>query len=95
MCFVGFSCASVSCEIRKKLLLTKGCTESKAVLEDLINDLKKNFGELVVTRGKKHTLLGININITEDKMVKIEIKEHLLEAIEAFGENIDEKVTTQ
>ena len=75
-------------------MLTKGLTEAKALLEDLINDLKKNFGELVMTRGKKHTLLGINYNITEDKNIDIEIKEQLLEAIEAFGENIDEKVTT-
>ena len=34
------------------------------VVEDLINDLKKHFGELVVTRGNKHTFLGMNINIT-------------------------------
>ena len=47
-----------------------------------------------MTRGNKHTLLGINYNITEDKKVDIEIKEQLLEAIAAFGENIDEKVTT-
>ena len=47
-----------------------------------------------MTRGNKHTLLGININTTEDKKVDIEIKEQLLEAIAAFGENIDEKVTT-
>ena len=35
----------------------------------------------------------MNINITEDKKVEIEIKEQLLEAIESFGEYLDEKVT--
>ena len=36
----------------------------KKLVEDLINNLKKHFGELVVTRGKKRTFLGMNINIT-------------------------------
>ena len=38
--------------------------ESKLV-EDLINDWKNKFGELVVTIGKKHTFLCMNIDITE------------------------------
>ena len=34
------------------------------VVEDSINNLKNHFGELVVTRGKKHIFWGTNINIT-------------------------------
>ena len=64
------------------------------VVENLINNLKNHFGELVVTRGKKHKFLDMNKNITEDKKIQIDMKEQLLEAIEVFGENIDEKVTT-
>ena len=41
------------------------------LVEYLINDLKNHFGELVVTREKKHTFLGMNINITELKKVEI------------------------
>ena len=67
--------------------------EAKLV-DDLINNLKNNFVELVVTRGKKHTFLVMNINITEYKKVERYIKEQLLEAIEAFGENIDKEVPT-
>ena len=52
---------------------------------------ENHFGELVVTIGKKHTFLGMNINTIEDKKVDIYIKEQLLEAIEEFGENVDEK----
>ena len=48
--------------------------ESK-VVEDLINDWKKKFGELVVTIVKKHTFLGVNINIREEKKVEIDMKE--------------------
>ena len=36
----------------------------------------------------------MNINITEDEKVEIYLKEQLLEAIEAFGEGIVDKVTT-
>ena len=64
------------------------------VVEDLINDLKNHFGELVMTRGKKHTFWGMNINITEEKKVEIEMKKQLLESIEAFVEDPDEKLTT-
>ena len=36
------------------------------LVEDSIKYLKKHFGELVVTRGKKHIIWCTNINITED-----------------------------
>ena len=42
-----------------------------------------------MNRGKKHTFLGININIMEEKQIWLEMKEQLLEAIEAFGGNFD------
>ena len=64
------------------------------VVKNLINDPKNHFGELIVTRVKKHTFLGMNINITEDKNVDIYTKDKLLEAIEALGEDLNEKVTT-
>ena len=67
--------------------------EEKPV-EDLINYLIKHFVELIVIRVKKHTFLGTNINITQGKKFEIDMKEKFLEAIEAFGENIDRKVTT-
>ena len=79
--FARFVCALLGFRAREfpeksektpgNLLLTKGHMEEKAVLEDLIKYSKKNFGELVTTRGKNHSLLGININITEDKFFEI------------------------
>ena len=47
-----------------------------------------------MTRGKNNKFLVMNINITEDKQVEIEMKDKFLEAIEEFGENINEQVTT-
>ena len=64
------------------------------VVEDLIKYFKNHFGQLVVTIGKKHTFLCVNINIRGDQKFEIQMKNQLLEAIEEFGENIDEKVTT-
>ena len=42
--------------------------EAKLV-EYLISEFKNHFGEILVTRGKKHTFLGMNKNIKEDKKV--------------------------
>ena len=68
--------------------------EAKLV-DDLINNLKNNFWELVVTRGKKHKCLVMNIDIAEAKKVEIEMKEQLFEAIEAFGEILTKKKIQQ
>ena len=40
------------------------------LVDDLINNLKKHFGELVVNRRKKHTFSGMNVNITEEKKLR-------------------------
>ena len=47
-----------------------------------------------MTRGKRHKFLGLNLHITDDKKVEIDMKEQLMEAIEAFGEKIDGVVAT-
>ena len=64
------------------------------VVEDLIKYLNIHFRDLLVTRGKKNTFWGMNINITEDKKFDIEIKEKFLKSINKFGRNVDLKVTT-
>ena len=48
----------------------------------------KIVGDLVVTRGKALSLLGMNINITKEKIIEIYMKEQLREVIEKFGEKI-------
>ena len=67
-------------------------TEAKLV-GYLMNNPKKNFGEFVMTRGKNYKFSVMNTNITEDKNVEIDMKYQLLEAIEAFGEENDRKLT--
>ena len=64
------------------------------VVEDLVNGLKKHFGGLLVARAKRHTFWCMHIYITEEKKVDIEKKYQFSEAIEAFVENMDERLTT-
>ena len=64
------------------------------VVEDLVNGLKKHFGGLLVARAKRNTFWCMNIYITEGKKVDIEKKYQFSEAIEAFVENMDERLTT-
>ena len=68
------------------------------VVTDVINTMKTHFGELTVTRGKKHRFLGMNITINEDKNIEIEMKDQLQEAVDLFeqadGSQVNETVTS-
>ena len=52
-----------------------------AVVDSIIKELTKHFGELSITRGKEHTFLGMNIKIRDDKKIEINMIEQLKEAI--------------
>ena len=68
------------------------------VVTDVINTMKSHFGELTVTRGKKHRFLGMNITINEDKNIEIEMKDQLQEAVDMFEQadcsKVNETVTS-
>ena len=51
------------------------------VVTDVINLISQHFGDLTVTRGKKHDFLGMNLEIKERK-VHINMKEQVQEAID-------------
>ena len=40
------------------------------IVEDLIDNFKKHFLELVMNRRKNYTFQGININITEENKLR-------------------------
>ena len=69
--------------------------ENPQVVTDVIELMKKHFGDLTVTRGKKHRFLGMNIEINKDRNIEIEMKEQLLEAIDIFEESEGSKVTEE
>ena len=47
-----------------------------------------------MSRGKKHTFWGMDINITEYKTFEIKMIDKFLESVYVFGYNVDENVTT-
>ena len=54
------------------------------VVSDVIDQINKHFGTLIVTRGKKFELIGMDIEI-KNKRVHVSIKKQLKEAIEMHG----------
>lgn len=66
----------------------------QSVLEDILHKLKVHFGELTVTCGNTHTLLGMSITIRDDSKFEVDQVKHLHEAIEIFGEDASKKISS-
>ena len=47
------------------------------VVIDVLNILKKHFGDLTITRGKQYNFLGMDLTFNNDGTVKIEMKKQL------------------
>lgn len=58
------------------------------VITMVLDQLSTKYGELMVTHGKNHVYVGMNITYNDDKSVKIAMKEYIQEAIDEFGEEI-------
>jgi hypothetical protein len=56
----------------------------------VVNEIEKKFGKLARTTGTKHTFLGMDIELMGDKKVAVGTPQHIDEAIEDFGEDLDE-----
>jgi hypothetical protein len=67
---------------------------SEGVIDDVIEKVKGHFGDLVVSRRKKHTFLGMNLVFNDDGSLQVETKTYIKEAIEAFGEDVSTKVSS-
>ena len=59
------------------------------VVAKIINGLKKYFGNLPITRKNNHNFLGIKIEVRNDKTIAISVKDHILEAISTWSEEIN------
>ena len=53
-----------------------------------IKMIDDKFGDTTVHRGKKHTLLGIDIQLKDDGTVEISMDDYVTECIETFGETM-------
>ena len=64
------------------------------VVTDIIHELENYFGTFTVTRGKKHSYLGMNIEVREDKKIALDMIEEIKKIIEGFSETITGSVTS-
>ena len=62
---------------------------SQVVLDNVANMLQKNFREMKVNIGNKHSFLGINFTIWNDKKIEVEMKDQIQGALDAFEESGD------
>ena len=59
----------------------------------MIKAVESHFGKIIATRGNKYSYVGIEIEYQLDGSVTLFQKDHLIEAIEAFGEDVSTPVT--
>ena len=67
------------------------------VLETISAKLISEFGETEINRGRKHSFLGMDITINEDKTISIDMRKQIREVIatfEAYDGILDDTVTT-
>jgi hypothetical protein len=63
------------------------------VVTEVIDIMKGHFGDLTVSRGKKHRFLGMNIELTDDRKLKIEMKDQLQETVDMFTQLEEKEIT--
>jgi len=64
------------------------------VVNVVLDMIKGHFGEIKVTRGKKHNFLGMNVRMREDGKLELDMEELLKEILEDFGEVLSGSVTS-
>lgn len=57
----------------------------------MIKQLESRYGKLSVTRGRKHTYVGMDLEYYTDRSVDVSMRSYLVEAIAEF-EDMDEKI---
>eukprot|EP00980_Cylindrotheca_fusiformis_P021369 scaffold8244_cov102-Cylindrotheca_fusiformis.AAC.1 len=69
--------------------------EKKEVVESLVEKIEERYGKMTVTRGPKHTYIGMDIEfMKKNGEVKILMKDYLTEAINDFTEDCSRRAVT-
>ena len=58
------------------------------VLSTIIKNLEDKFGKINVSRGRKHTYIGADIEFNNNKEVLLSIKTYIQECVNDFGEDL-------
>ena len=61
---------------------------NKDAVMDIIAKLEERFGVMRKSFGKKHTYLGMQVELRDDGSVHFTMPDHIKEAIDAFGEEL-------
>ena len=64
------------------------------VVSMVIRKIYERFGKMVVTRGKVHNFVGMDVTFQDNGTLKMIIKDYITECFEAFGEPINKGATT-
>ena len=92
--------------IANKMINGKQCTiawyvddnkvshEDPKVVTDIIEEIKKHFGDLKVNRGNIHDFLGMKIKINGNKTISLDMKDQINEALEMFGEKFEGPISS-
>jgi hypothetical protein len=64
------------------------------VVDEIIRIIESKFGKMTVTRGKRHTFLGMDITYGEDGTATILMKDYIREAISDFGDDVSSKAAS-
>jgi hypothetical protein len=65
-----------------------------AVLTDLIGVVEEEIGAIKVSRGNKHTFLGMDITFNDDGTVTVDMKNYVTETIRDFPDKIRKKAAS-
>jgi hypothetical protein len=64
------------------------------VVTHVIEKIEGRFGKMTVTRGMEHVFLGMKLGFHDNGTVSVDMREHIKEAIEDFGEPITRSAAT-
>ena len=103
--YLGFSINTYDRRMAQKIIYVNQCTivwyveKNKLlhvepnVITDILEEINKHLGYLVISRGDTHDLLGVNIKIRNDNNVKIITKHQIEDTLSQFKYICDFKVT--
>ena len=73
---------------------TKISHVDKNVVDWVINQLEDKFGKMTVTRGTKHTFVGVDIEFLKNGTVQLSMDDYVQECIDKYKDEVRQKATT-
>ena len=73
---------------------TKISHVSELVVDSIISDIESKFGKMTVTRGNKHTFVGVDIEFTKTGTVILSMDDYVEECIKIYGDHVKKSAAT-